>query len=361
VLLAAGVAASAGRSDDGPLTLYTVTNLVSDGSIPAVHTDANLVNGWGITAGPNTPWWVADNGTDRSTLYNGDGVAQPAPPAGPLVVSVDGGPTGTVFNSTGDFPVTDGAATGAARFLFASEDGKIRGWNPTVPPPPPSHTAFVIADRSDVGAVYKGLAIGSVGTSNFLYATDFHNARIDVFDKNDALVPMPGRFRDFLVPPGYAPFGIQNIAGNLFVTYAKQQKGSDDEAHGTGLGIVDEYTTDGRLIARVAAHGLLNAPWGLAWAPADFGRFSGDLLVGNFGSGRIEAYAPTPPSSHVGAFGHFRFAGQLMVSPTQPLVIDGLWGIGFGNGNASGATNALYFAAGPNDEANGLLGRVTAG
>ena len=270
------------------------------------------------------------------------------------MVTVDGGPTGTVVNGSGDFVITDGTVSGPARFLFASEDGKIRGWNPNVPPPPPSHTAFVGADRSNVGAVYKGLATGSVAGNNFLYATDFHNNRIDVFDKSFGLVQMPGGFVDNKLPKDFAPFGIQNIGGNLFVTFAKQQAGSDDEAHGQGLGFVDEFTTDGTLITRVATRGSLNAPWGLALAPADFGRFSGDLLVGNFGNGKINAYEMKTEHGRI----DFEHRGKLRGHDHKAIVIDGLWGIGFGNGSGSGATNALYFAAGPDDEAHGLFGRI---
>jgi uncharacterized protein (TIGR03118 family) len=353
-LAAAAMVASAASSGQavGHET-YAVHNLVSDDpSIPADRHDPNLVNAWGITAGPMTPWWVADNETDRSTLYNGDGVPQPPPPTGPLVVTVDGGPTGTVFNGTSGFVVSSGGASGPARFLFASEDGVIRGWNPGVPPgpPTPSRTAVVAASTPD--AIYKGLAIGSVGTSTFLYATDFHHGQIDVFDSSFAPVTtMP--FVDPGIPAGFAPFGIQNIGGTLFVTYAKQDADAEDEVDAQSLGFVDMFATDGTFLGRVATRGQLDAPWGLAMAPADFGRFSGDLLVGNFGNGRINAYAQA-------ADGTWSHTGQLRTADHKPLTIDGLWGIGFGNGSGSGARNALYFAAGPDDESHGLFGRITA-
>jgi uncharacterized protein (TIGR03118 family) len=327
---------------------YSVHNLVSDGFLPADHTDPNLVNAWGITASSSSPWWVADNGMDASTLYNGDGVAQ-FPPT-PLVVQVGDGPTGTVFNGGSGFVVSDGSGhSGVVRFMFATEGGTIRGWSPAVPPPPLSTQTFVgpnDADQSGTGAVFKGLAIAG----DQLYATDFHNGRVDVFDSTFKLVTPPGAFTDPKLPSGYGPFGIQNIGGNIFVTYARQDTVAHDEVDGQGLGFVDEYSTAGTLLARVAQHGQLNAPWGLAMAPSTFGEFSGDLLVGNFGDGTINAYAPKN--------GNFVPAGQLRIGHGKPVAIDGLWGIGFGNGAASGPTNTLYFAAGTDHEAHGLFGRI---
>jgi uncharacterized protein (TIGR03118 family) len=349
VLAALGLLFAAGSSAGGNAVgqeTYTVTNLVSDGAVPAQRTDPNLVNAWGLTAAATSPWWVANNGSGTSTLYNGNGVPQ-FPPT-PLVVSVSNAPTGAVANPTTDFVVSNGAAHGPARFLFATEDGTIRGWNPAVPPPPLSTQSQLAVTTP--GAVYKGLAIGSSGGSNFLYATDFVDGRIDVF--NGAFQPVAMSFVDPSLPAGYGPFGIQNIGGRLFVTYAKQS-GDTDELHGQSLGFVDEFATDGTFITRVATRGQLNAPWGLAMAPANFGRYSGDLLVGNFGDGTINAYEPQ-------ADGSFAHRGQLRTGDHKPLTIDGLWGLGFGNGSGSGPTNALYFTAGPNDEADGLFGRIDA-
>ncbi len=346
LLLTAG--SSAGGTAVGHET-YTVTNLVSDGTIPAAHTDAHLVNAWGLTATGSSPWWVANNGTGTSTLYDGDGVPQFGPT--PLVVDVPNAPTGAVANTTSDFLVFIGGPK--AVFIFATEDGTIRGWNPNVPlPAPPTSTQTeTLVDKSGAGSVYKGLAIGSVGTSNFLYATDFVNGHIDVFDKTfNPVLDMP--FIDPGLPAGYGPFGIQNIGGHLFVTYAKQS-GGHDEVAGQSLGFVDEFATDGTFITRVATRGQLNAPWGLAMAPSNFGRFNGDLLVGNFGDGTINAYAPQ-------ADGSFAHRGQLRTADHKPVTIDGLWGLGFGNGSGSGATNALYFTAGPNEESHGLFGRIQA-
>src|SRR6266516_1653188 len=236
---------------------YTVTPLVSDQPGVATHTDPHLVNAWGLTAGPvtagnpaGTPWWVADNGTDRSTLYDGTGVARS------LVVTVDGGPTGAVFNLTSGFLLPTG---GKALFLFDNEDGQILGWNGAQ-----GTTAIVV--HPSVGGIYKGLAIANTTAGPRLYAADFHNARVDVFDSNFVLQP-PGAFVDPSLPDGYAPFGIQTIGDRVFVSYAKQDEDAEDELAGQGTGFVDAYDTAGNLLGRVAQHGQLNAPWGLALAP----------------------------------------------------------------------------------------------
>jgi uncharacterized protein (TIGR03118 family) len=324
---------------------YTVHNLVSDGSVPGTATDPDLVNAWGISASATSPWWVADNETDKSTLYNGAGVKIPR------IVSVDGGPTGTVFNGTSDFVVASGTGSGPALFLFATEAGTIRGWNPNVPAAGSNDTE-VGATSTD--AIYKGLAIGSVGTANYLYAADFHHARVDVFDGSFHLQSWAGAFVDPGIPAGFAPFGIQNLNGQIFVAYAKQDADQEDEIAGAGLGYVSAFGTDGAFLGRVASGGALNAPWGLALAPTaapGFGRFSGNLLVGNFGDGRINAFARA--SSGWEARGHLKDANH------RPIAIDGLWGIGFGNGANSGPVTTLYFAAGPDDETHGLFGSIT--
>jgi uncharacterized protein (TIGR03118 family) len=323
---------------------YTVHALVSDNGVDGSAIDANLVNGWGITASATSPWWVADNGTDTSTLYRGDGTIVP------LVVSVPGGPTGTVFNGSSSFVVSAGAASGAARFLFANEDGEIRGWNPTVPAA--GSTVTEVGAAAADGASYKGLAIASSGGNAYLYAADFHNAKVDVYDGSFVLQSWTGAFVDPGIPDGFAPFGIQTLNGMIFVTYAKQDADAFDEVAGEGLGYVSAFGTDGSFLGRVASGDDLNAPWGLAWAPATgFGRFSGTLLVGNFGDGRINAYAWTPSG--------WETRGHLKTADHLPLVVDGLWGIGFGNGAGSGPTTTLYFAAGPDDEEHGLFGSIT--
>ena len=318
---------------------YTVTPLVSDQPGVAARTDPNLVNAWGLTASGTSPWWVADNGTDLSTLYRGDGTVQA------LVVHVDGGPTGTVFNPTAGFLLPTG---GKALFLFDGEDGIVRGWNG-----PQGTTAIVVKDRSDVGAIYKGLAIADTTAGPRLYAADFHNARIDVFDGSFGLVPNSG-FEDTSLPAGYAPFNVQTIGDRVFVAYAKQDEDAEDEVAGQGTGFVNAYDLAGNLLGRVAQHGQLNAPWGLALAPEGFGRFGGDLLVGNFGDGQINAYEELPN-------GHFEHRGELRGSDNKPLAIDGLWALRFGNGGNAGPTGTLFFTAGPDEETHGLFGSITAG
>jgi uncharacterized protein (TIGR03118 family) len=334
--------AGAGVQDDR----YAVSNLVADSAGSATAADSSLVNGWGLVAGPTTPWWTSNNGTNTSTLYNGAGAKQA------LTVAVAGAPTGTVFNGVaGDFPVSAGGKTGQARFIFATEGGTILGWSPTVN----GTVAVVGADRSSVGAVYKGLATAA----DRLYATDFHNGRVDVFDKAfQPLTLASGAFTDPKLPKGFAPFGIQAIAGNIFVTYAKQDAGKHDDVAGGGLGYVDEYTTDGQFVARVETGGRKNsppnAPWGLAMAPATgFGVFSGDLLIGNFGNGRIAAYQDR-------GGGKWVYKGELRHGDGTLVTIDGLWGLEFGNGAAAGPATTLYFTAGPGGEQHGLFGSITA-
>ncbi len=298
---------------------YTVTALVSNNGVPGATVDASLVNAWGLVAGPGTPWWVSDNGADFSTLYNATGVKRN------LNVSVDGAPTGIVFNGAStSFRV--GPSNAGALFIFATEGGTIAGWNPSL-----GTAAQVKVDSSGAGAIYKGLAIATTATGPQLYATDFHNARIDV-----------------------VTFGIQTIGARIFVTYAKQGPGAKDEIDGQGLGFVDAFDTDGNLLARVAQHGQLNAPWGLALAPASFGRSGGDLLVGNFGDGHVNAYQEMTD-------GTFELIGSLRTADGTKLVIDGLWALQFGHGTVNnGPVNTLFFTAGPNDESDGLFGTITA-
>ena len=323
---------------------YTVTKLVGDVAGAAAQVDPNLVNAWGLVAGPSTPWWVNNNHTNTSTLYDGTGAILP------LVVTVPGGPTGIVFNGGSGFVVSDGTNSGPATFIFATEGGVISGWNRAVPPPAATQ-ALTGVDRSGVGAVYKGLTIASTAAGDELYAADFHNARVDVFDSSFNLVSTPGAFVDDKIPRHYAPYGIQNINGAIFVTYARQDRARMDDVPGTGLGFVDVFDTSGNLMARVASKGALNAPWGLALAPSDFGPFSGDLLVGNFGNGMIHAFEQQ-------SNGGWKVRGALRGSKRKAIRIDGLWALQFGNGGPAGPTNTLYFTAGPNKESHGLLGSI---
>ncbi|WP_144141980.1 TIGR03118 family protein [Paraburkholderia sp. BCC1884] len=333
-----------GGSNTISLPSFTSTTLVSDGAVPAPHTDPNLKNAWGVAFNPKGFVWVADNATSVATLYDGNGVPQS------LVVSIPNGingpanPTGIVFNGTTDFVVTQGPKSGVGAFVFAGEGGTITAWAPTVGPT----NAFVMVDNGSAGAVYKGLALASNGGANFLYATDFHNNRIDVFDKNFAKMSAAGTFQDASIPAGFAPFGIQAIGTKLFVTYAKQDAAAHDNVDGAGLGFVDVFDTAGNLLQRFASAGVLNAPWGITQAPANFGRFSGDVLIGNFGDGTINAFDSVSGQP----------LGAINLPAGNTFVQRGLWGIAFGNGLSNQPVNTLFFAAGPNQETDGVYGRV---
>lgn len=294
--------------------------------------DEDLINPWGLVSAPTSPWWVADNGTAKSTLYNAKGEKRA------LIVNVQGAPTGIVFNNTSGFPI---GSSGNAVFIFASEDGTLSAWNGGLQ----ATVVFMSPDE----AIYKGLAIASTTAGPRLFATDFKNAKVEVFD--GAFLPVePGGFEDATIPAGFAPFGIQTIGDVVYVTYAKQDEAGEDDVAGEGLGYVNAFDTGGKLLGRVASQGHLNAPWGIAWAPDDFGRFGGHLLIGNFGSGRIVAFKPKHD-------GRFQDKGFLSSTQGNPIAIDGLWALQFGHGNAnSGDTNDLFFTAGPDDEEGGLFG-----
>jgi len=329
--LPAGAAELQARPPGG----YTRTNLVSDVPGAAQLTDPNLVNAWGMAAGAATPVWVSAADTGVSTLYTGAAGATPVSIV-PLVVTIpEGSPTGQVFNTTSGFMINGQPAA----FIFASESGFITAWNPGL-----GTSAAVGASTPD--AVYKGLALATTTSGSYLYAANFHAGTIDVFDSSFDHTTLSGNFTDPNLPAGYAPFNVQEISGSLYVTYAQQDADAHDDVAGPGHGFVDEYTTDGAFVRRLISQGRLNSPWGLALAPSNFGRFSGALLVGNFGNGRIHAYDP--------ATGHL--LGTLGAR-SHPIIIDGLWGLRFGNGVA-GNTNTLLFTAGPKDESHGLFGAI---
>jgi uncharacterized protein (TIGR03118 family) len=346
--LTAAVLAVGATSAARPGNRYTVTPLASDVPGLAPVTDSNLQNAWGLARGATTPWWIADNGAAATSVYTGAGVRVDI--GGLAAQGVPGAPTGAVFSGIKDqFQVgtaVDPTALATSNFVFDSEDGTISAWRIG------STAAQVTVDMSSSGAVFKGLAISNGASGPRLYATDFANRTIDVFDGSWNPVDVPGAFVDPRLPKHYAPFGIQTTGDRVFVTYAKQQPGSDDEAHGQGLGFVDAYGLDGTFLRRVARHGQLNAPWGLAWAPASFGRFGGDLLVGNFGDGRINAYKELRN-------GHFEHRGTLHGRRHGKLSIDGLWALEFGNAGPNGDPQTLFFTAGINDEADGLFGTIT--
>jgi len=325
---------------------YQTTNLVSDVPGLAQFTDPDLVNPWGLDASAAGPWWAADNGTGLSTLYNGAGVKQS------LIVTVAGAPgdpmsspTGIVFNGSSDFKLTT-ATNSAARFIFVTDDGTISGWSPAV-----DATHSVLKVNNSGSAVYLGVTIAQRGGVNFLYVANFVNGTVDVFDTNYAPVTLPaGAFVDPALPEGFAPFNVQNIGGNVFVAYAKQNEDGDEEEAGSKLGYVDVYDGNGTLLQSLEHGPWMNAPWGLALAPATgFGKASGKLLVGMFGSGQVATFDPATGD----------FAGLLRGRRGRPIEIEGLWALRFGNGATAGPTTTLFFTAGIDDEQHGLFGTIT--
>jgi len=344
-------------------TAYRQINLVSDQPGKAPLRDPDLVNAWGLAASPGTnaapgsPLWVADNGSDKATLYVGATATSVS--KFDLTVDVTGAaPTGQVFNPDSSsnpsaFVVSDSKGhSGPSVFLFDTENGTIDGWNPAVGAMGSARsTVTEVARNNGANAVYKGLAIAQASDGKtYLYATNFRSGRVEAYDSTFTPVELPGGlFVDPRLPAGYGPFGIAEINGKLYVTFAKQDATLHDDVAGPGHGFVDVFTNDGAFVRRLVTRGALDSPWGLALAPAGFGQFSGDLLVGNFGNGHINVYNPAT-GAHL---------GQLRRQNGQPIVIDGLWGLRFGNGNAA-KTSELVFSAGPNDESHGLLGKIVA-
>jgi len=325
-------------------SFFTQHNLVSDGAVAADRVDKNLKNPWGLASDTPGPLWVANNGTSTATIYDFD-TGKPAP----LVVHVRGhgggeeAPTGEVYNAAEDgFVIHKNGKSGPAKFIFAGEDGTISAWSPAVD----LNNTVVVVDDSDEGANYKGLAQVKFRGKTYLYTTDFANRRVEVYDENFEDVEHIGTFIDPNIPKNYNPFGIQAIGGNIVVTYAKHVSGEEDEAHGAGFGYVTVFRPDGKVLMRLQHTPLLNAPWGVAQAPKSWGEFAGDLLVGQFGSGDIVAF-----DSRTG-----KLQGVLKNKNGKPIVNDGLWGLRFGNDKATDET--LFFSAGINDEADGLLGRL---
>jgi uncharacterized protein (TIGR03118 family) len=312
VLIAA--LATAGAASSARFNRFTLEPLVTDGA------DAQLVNAWGLAASATGPWWVANEARSSSTLYDGNGQKQA------LTVRVPGGPTGVVFYGGRGFRVRSGGSVAAARFLYACEDGTIKGWSPTVPDSW-STQAVVAVDEGRTAAVFRGIALAG----ERLYATDFHNDKVLVYDSHWRRILGRNAFVDHAIPIWYAPFGIQAVGRRIFVTYAWRAPVNGNDAP-TG-GYVDEFDLDGRLVSRVGRSRQLAEPWGLALAPRGFGRFSGDLLVANFGSGAINAYARDGDG--------WKLRGRL------PVKVPGVWGIAFGNGASAGPRTSLFYAAGP--------------
>jgi uncharacterized protein (TIGR03118 family) len=348
VLITAAPASSAHRA--AGVNAFVVRGLVSDGSLAGTTLDTNLVNAWGLAASSTGPWWIANHATETSTLYDGTGRKLP------LVVTVPGGPTGTVFNGTAGFVVGDGSASAPARFIFACEDGKIRGWAGSVPAAGSTVTEVAV-DNARRGAVYRGLAEATAPDgSTYLYAADFHNGRIDVYDASWRPIRWKGAFVDRKIPAWYNEFGIQAIGGRIFVTYAAPAPVNGNDSP-TG-GYVDVFDLKGRLLARVGRMGPLNEPVDVALAPPTFGKFGGDLLVGNFGDGRIGVYRQLG--------NRWAYRGVLRTPDQRVIEINGLWGLEFGNGASAGPKEALYFTAGPHtwvgeteEDVRGLFGTIT--
>jgi uncharacterized protein (TIGR03118 family) len=322
---------------------FAQTNLVSDVSNLALHQDLVLKNAWGLSHGPNTPFWVSDAGTDLSTLYDGTGskvplqVAIPGPPAhGPAV------PTGNLFNPTSGFLVTPGDPSTKAFFIFAGATGTISAWNPNV-----DRFHAILKVDNFPQASYTGIALGTNSAGTFLFAANFPQGRIDVFDSTFASATLAGTFTDPIVPTGFGPFNIENINGMLFVTYAKINPQTGRDVAGVGNGYVAVFDTNGMLVRHFASQGLLNSPWGMAVAPSTFENVKGDLLVGNFGDGHINAFRLSDG----------RFRGQLRMDG-QPIVIPGLWSLVDGGDALHADPNAVYFTAGINHEADGLFGTL---
>ena len=315
---------------------YSWSNLQSDIAGAALHTDRSLVNPWGMAASSGGTIWVADNGTGVATLYRQDASKNSLTVAIPTSARNKNGanPTGTVFNSTSFFKVTANGDSQPARFIFVSEDGTISGWNPAVDA---THAIVAVDNGTNDGskrAIYKGAALGIAGGHNFLYATNFHSGRVETYNENFQPVN-PNGFVDPNLPAGYAPFGIHNLNGQIYVTYAPQDSKKEDEVAGPGNGFVDAFDTSGNFLRRVVSNGKLNAPWGLALV-------GGELWVGNFGDGKINNYDPT-----TGAF-----LETLSTANGTPLQFDGLWDLlPLGNG--------VYFTAGIGDEEHGLFGLIT--
>ena len=336
-----------------PTNQYMVTDLASNASSGAPFTDANMVNPWGMSRSSGSPWWLADNGTGLSTLYAGTGQVIPlvvTVPAAKSGMGQAGSPTGTIFNGTTEFGLPGG---NPAIFLFATEDGTISGWNPKANPT----NALIAVNESQMGASFKGLTAATVNmpgmtAQTFLYAADFTLGRVEVFDGMfhhvRSIEDQFSQGEDDL-PDGFAPFNVQNLGGNIFVSYAKQGSGINEQ-DGPGLGRVRVYTPDGRMVLKLEKGSWMNAPWGMAIAPSDFGPYSHSILVGNFGSGWIAAFDPV-----TGKFEDF-----LRDANGKPLGIAGLWGISPGNDGKAGNATSLYFAAGGANENMGTFGSITA-
>ena len=331
---------AAAFADGNHANHYRQINLVSDIPGAALITDSNLVNAWGISFGATSPFWVSDNGSGLSTLYavtyDTNGNVSVAKQSLEVGIPGEGVPTGQLFNGTGAFH--------GDIFIFAGEDGTISGWRGAL-----GTTAEILITRSN--AVYKGITLINSANGPMLLAANFADATLDAYDTNLTLV---AQFADPNAPAGYAPFNVQTISGNIFVTFAKQDAEKHDDVAGPGNGLIDIFLPQQSKFVRFAtgtdAGGQLkeiNSPWGMALAPASFGKHGGQLLVGNFGSGTIMSFD-----------GNGKFQKLLKGEQGHPVVIDGLWALTFGNGGKGGRPQTLYFSAGPDGESHGLFGSL---
>jgi uncharacterized protein (TIGR03118 family) len=322
----------------------TQTNLTSDGSVPASVTDPHLVNAWGMSFAPGGPWWLSDNGTGLTTLYSGVGAIAPLvvtipPPAGQTGHS---SPTGQVYNNTAAFVATKAGKSGPSLFLFATEDGTISGWSPSVD----LTNAVTLIDNSASHAIYKGLALATSNGKPMLLATNFHAGVVEVYDGSLNLVTS---FRDAGLQHVFAPFNVAVLDGKIYVSYARQRFNRKDDWAAPGNGMVEQVDITGKVLRRVQVRGPLNSPWGMALAPSTWGAYAGALLVGNFGDGRVTAFNLTTR----------KLLGQLTTPAGVPIAIPGLWGLTVGNGGLAGPTDSLFFTAGPGGESGGLFGSLT--
>jgi uncharacterized protein (TIGR03118 family) len=348
---AISLASAATPATPSPANSYLVHNLVSDLPDTADFQDPNLVNPWGLATTATSPFWIGNNATGTSTLYGTTG----APVALVVTIPTTAGPTGgavsgTIANTTTAFSIADGKP---ASFIFCTEDGTVSGWNGTVSP---AGAATISVDNTKANSVFKGCVIGGTAAAPVLYVTDFRNGVVDMFDANFKPIASTTAFLDPSIPTGFAPFGIANFGGKIYVTYAKQDAAKHDDVAGASLGYVDVFDASGNLVTQLISKGLLNSPWGMQIAPATFGQFSGALLVANFGDGTINAFDPAKGTP----------LGTLKDSTGHTLTIPGLWGLLFGNGGKGGDTSTLYFTAGvpgpygENAESHGLFGSIQA-
>jgi uncharacterized protein (TIGR03118 family) len=360
----ASTSATSFAADPPASSSFTDTALVSDkmGVVATATTiDANLSNPWGIAAAPGLPFWIADNNSNLSTLYSGTGEVETLEITGstdvgiaipPSAAGVQANPTGQIYNGGGGFLIATPNGQETALFIFDGEGGTLAAWAKD------SAAAAVTAYDDGVvnganHAVYKGLAIGTVNGATYLYATDLHNNKVDVFDTNFTKpTAMQGKFVDPNMPAGFVPFGIAAVNNQLYVTFAMQDQAMHDEVTGAGLGYVDVFDLNGNLLNRFASAGVLNAPWGIAVAPTGFGSLAGDVLIGNFGDGTVNIFTPNGTSLATSV-------GALMVSNGGALSIPGLWSLVFGNGDADKPITTLFYTAGFANQTDGVFGSIS--